>query len=146
MKNPHIHNGALIIITQVRPQEKLSQLVTKQEKLSQLVTKMEESSRKLVGKEEGEESLVRRVWAECKWMWVVAAPAIFTRASTFGINVTSQAFVGHIGSKELAAYALVFTVLIRFANGILVYIYIHMLFLLHLPSLSLNHFLHCSLQ
>ncbi|KAK4282053.1 hypothetical protein QN277_013474 [Acacia crassicarpa] len=64
-------------------------------------------------------SLVERIWKESKMMWVVAFPAIFTRFSTFGIHVTGQAFVGHIGSKELAAYALVFTVLLRFANGIL---------------------------
>ena len=64
-------------------------------------------------------TLVRRVWEESKKMWIVAAPAIFTRASTFGIQVISQAFVGHLGSKELAAFALVYTVLIRFANGIL---------------------------
>lgn len=70
--------------------------------------------------EEEELSLVKRVWNESKVMWVVAAPGIFTRFSTFGINVISQAFIGHIGSRELAAYALVFTVLIRFANGILV--------------------------
>ncbi|XP_054816131.1 protein DETOXIFICATION 21-like isoform X6 [Prosopis cineraria] len=84
---------------------------------------MEESARKLlreeISPEEDELPLIKRVWQESKVMWVVAAPAIFTRASTFGINVTSQAFVGHIGSKELAAFALVFTVLIRFANGIL---------------------------
>lgn len=72
--------------------------------------------------EEEEEglSLWKRVLGESKLMWVVAAPAIFTRFSTFGIQVISQAFVGHIGSRELAAFALVFTVLIRFANGILV--------------------------
>ena len=70
--------------------------------------------------EEEESPLMRKIWEESKLMWIVAAPAIFTRFSTFGINVISQAFVGHIGSKELAAYALVFTVLIRFANGILV--------------------------
>ncbi|XP_057437803.1 protein DETOXIFICATION 21-like [Lotus japonicus] len=69
--------------------------------------------------EEEELSLVKRVWNESKVMWIVAGPAIFTRFSTFGINVISQAFVGHIGSRELAAFALVFTVLIRFANGVL---------------------------
>lgn len=66
--------------------------------------------------------LAKRIWRESKMMCVVAAPAIFTRFSTFGIHVTGQAFVGHIGSLELAAYALVFTVLMRFANGILVHI------------------------
>ncbi|KAH6818640.1 MATE efflux family protein [Perilla frutescens var. frutescens] len=66
-----------------------------------------------------EESLKTKLWRENKKMWVVAGPAIFTRFSTFGINVISQAFVGHIGSTELAAYALVFTLLTRFANGLL---------------------------
>ncbi|KAJ7971988.1 Protein DETOXIFICATION [Quillaja saponaria] len=68
---------------------------------------------------EEELSLKKKIWRENKKMWVVAGPAIFTRFSTFGINVISQAFIGHIGSTELAAYALVITVLIRFANGIL---------------------------
>ncbi|WVZ07342.1 hypothetical protein V8G54_020688 [Vigna mungo] len=68
---------------------------------------------------EDESSLWKRVWKESKVMWIVAAPAIFTRFSSFGLNVISQAFVGHIGPRELAAFALVFTVLIRFANGIL---------------------------
>ncbi|XP_072982999.1 protein DETOXIFICATION 21-like [Typha latifolia] len=64
-------------------------------------------------------SLGRRIWAESKKMWVVAGPGIFTRFSTFGVSVISQAFIGHVGSTELAAYALVFTVLVRFANGFL---------------------------
>nr|KYP64007.1 Protein TRANSPARENT TESTA 12 [Cajanus cajan] len=69
--------------------------------------------------EEEELTLVKRVWNESKVMWVVAAPGIFSRFSTFGLNVISQAFIGHIGSRELAGFALVFTVLVRFANGIL---------------------------
>jgi MATE family multidrug resistance protein len=69
--------------------------------------------------EEEEESLKNRVWNESKKIWVVAAPAIFTRFSTFGVNVISLAFMGHVGPTELAAYALVSTVLLRFANGIL---------------------------
>jgi len=69
---------------------------------------------------EEEESVGKRVWEESKKMWVVAGPAIFTRFSTFGIVVVSQSFIGHIGSTELAAYALVMTVLVRFANGLLV--------------------------
>ncbi|XP_061362828.1 protein DETOXIFICATION 21-like [Gastrolobium bilobum] len=68
---------------------------------------------------EEEESLRERVWKESKKMWVVAGPAILTRFSTFGITVISQIFIGHIGSTELAAYALVMTVLVRFANGVL---------------------------
>ncbi|CAB4286091.1 unnamed protein product [Prunus armeniaca] len=63
--------------------------------------------------------LKTRVWNESKKLWVVAGPAIFTRVSTFGTNIVSQAFIGHIGSTELAAFSLVFTVLVRFANGLL---------------------------
>ncbi|KAL3733210.1 hypothetical protein ACJRO7_022696 [Eucalyptus globulus] len=66
-----------------------------------------------------DEPLKDRIWSETKKMWIVAVPAIFTRLSTFGIYVITQAFVGHIGSTELAAYSLVFTVLTRFAYGIL---------------------------
>jgi len=69
---------------------------------------------------EEEEPLRKRVWEESKKLWVVAGPAIFNRFSTFGIMVVAQSFIGHIGSTELAAYALVMTVLVRFANGILV--------------------------
>ncbi|KAI6687720.1 hypothetical protein NL676_024548 [Syzygium grande] len=64
-----------------------------------------------------DEPLKDRIWSETKKIWIVAAPATFTRFSTFGISVISQAFIGHIGSTELAAYSLVFTVLLRFANG-----------------------------
>ncbi|XP_048424140.1 protein DETOXIFICATION 21-like isoform X2 [Pyrus x bretschneideri] len=77
----------------------------------------EEETRIIDGDEEL--SLKRRVWIETKKMWVVAGPAIFTRVATFGTNVISQAFIGHIGSAQLAAFSLVFTVLVRFANGIL---------------------------
>ncbi|KAL3619106.1 hypothetical protein CASFOL_025035 [Castilleja foliolosa] len=50
-----------------------------------------------------EDNLRGKVWPGTKKMWVVAGPAIFTRFSSFGINVISQAFVGHIGATELAA-------------------------------------------
>ncbi|KAG9458648.1 hypothetical protein H6P81_003156 [Aristolochia fimbriata] len=68
---------------------------------------------------EGKESLKQRLWTETKKLWVVAGPAIFTRFSTFGVLVITQAFIGHIGPTELAAYALVSTVLSRFCNGVL---------------------------
>lgn len=72
-----------------------------------------------VSEDDGEEKLKIKVWREMKKMWVVAGPAIFTRVSTFGIQVITQAFVGHLGATQLAAYALVATVILRFANGIL---------------------------
>uniref|UniRef100_A0A0D9XNM1 Protein DETOXIFICATION n=1 Tax=Leersia perrieri TaxID=77586 RepID=A0A0D9XNM1_9ORYZ len=74
--------------------------------------------------QEGEEdevgSLGRRVLEENKKLWVVAGPSICARFSTFGITVVSlQAFIGHIGATELAAYAIISTVLMRFSVGIL---------------------------
>lgn len=66
-----------------------------------------------VSEDDGEEKLKIKVWREMKKMWVVAGPAIFTRVSTFGIQVISQAFVGHIRATQLAAYALVVTVILR---------------------------------
>lgn len=67
------------------------------------------------------ESVKKKIRNEAKKMWIIAAPAILIRFSTFGINVVSQAFVGQIGANKLAAYALVSTVLLRFSNGVLVY-------------------------
>lgn len=74
-----------------------------------------------VGKTKEEGTLKDRVWTEWKKMWIVAGPAIFTRFSTFGVSIISQAFIGHIGATELAAFALVSTVLLRFGNGVLVH-------------------------
>uniref|UniRef100_I1R3Q2 Protein DETOXIFICATION n=1 Tax=Oryza glaberrima TaxID=4538 RepID=I1R3Q2_ORYGL len=62
-------------------------------------------------------SVRRRVVEENKKLWVVAGPSICARFSSFGVTVISQAFIGHIGATELAAYALVSTVLMRFSNG-----------------------------
>ncbi|XP_019054783.1 PREDICTED: protein DETOXIFICATION 21-like [Nelumbo nucifera] len=79
-----------------------------------------ELNRKLLEPTEEEgEKLKSKIWGESKKLWIVAGPSIFTRFSTFGISVISQAFIGHIGATEMAAYALVGTVLLRFANGIL---------------------------
>ena len=65
-------------------------------------------------------SLKDKVWIEMKKMWIVAGPTMFTRLSTFGLNVITQAFVGHIGSTELAAYSYAYTIIVRFGNGVLV--------------------------
>lgn len=87
---------------------------------------------------DGEGTLKDRIWIESKKMWIVAGPAIFTRFSTFGVSIISQAFIGHIGPTELAAYALVSTVLLRFANGILVLSASLLLLVYCFPSMLLN--------
>lgn len=85
-----------------------------------LLSKEEKGGGELMEQEEKEE-LKERIWGEAKKLWIVAGPAIFARFATFGVSVISQAFVGHIGSTQLAAYALVATVLLRFANSIQVF-------------------------
>ncbi|KAK4377933.1 hypothetical protein RND71_004229 [Anisodus tanguticus] len=72
-----------------------------------------------VEEDDSEVNFKDKLWNETKKMWVIAAPAMFTKFSTFGVTVISHSFVGHIGSNELAAYALVSTVLLRIGNGIL---------------------------
>uniref|UniRef100_A0A0E0MJ53 Protein DETOXIFICATION n=1 Tax=Oryza punctata TaxID=4537 RepID=A0A0E0MJ53_ORYPU len=69
--------------------------------------------------EEEVASLGRRLVEENKKLWVVAGPSICARFSTFGVTVISQAFIGHIGATELAGFALVSTVLMRFSASIL---------------------------
>ncbi|CAD5314350.1 unnamed protein product [Arabidopsis thaliana] len=71
------------------------------------------------GEENDELGLKEKVWIESKKLWVVAAPSIFTKFSTYGVSLVTQGFVGHIGPTELAAYSITFTVLLRFSNGIL---------------------------
>lgn len=72
------------------------------------------------GQEEDELGMREKVWRESKKLWAVAAPAIFTRFSTSGVSLITQAFIGRLGSTELAAYSITLTVLLRFSNGILV--------------------------
>ncbi|AAF97344.1 Hypothetical Protein [Arabidopsis thaliana] len=70
------------------------------------------------GEEKDELGLKQKVWIESKKLWIVAAPAIFTRFSTFGVSIISQSFIGHLGPIELAAYSITFTVLLRFSNAL----------------------------
>jgi multidrug resistance protein, MATE family len=74
----------------------------------------------LVPSEVEESSLRRRICTESKKLWVVAGPAILTRLAVVGVLFTTQAFMGHVGSLELAGYALAFTVIDRFTVSILV--------------------------
>lgn len=75
------------------------------------------------GEEEGEEGggdLKRRIFVESKKIWRIAMPGVISRVSSFGTIVVTQSFVGHISAVDLAGYALVQTLSVRFVNGILV--------------------------
>ncbi|KAL8095115.1 hypothetical protein AgCh_036538 [Apium graveolens] len=69
--------------------------------------------------EEGEIDLKSKVWQESKDIWRVALPGIISRVGSFGTIVITQSFVGHISPLDLAGYALVQTITVRFVNGIL---------------------------
>ncbi|CAO2820504.1 unnamed protein product [Amaranthus hypochondriacus] len=80
----------------------------------------EERTRLIVYEEdEMNQGFKRRVWEESKRMWAIAFPAMVCRVTTYGAYVVSQASFGHITQVDLAAYALVQTILVRFSNGIL---------------------------
>ncbi|KAI4330558.1 hypothetical protein MLD38_028837 [Melastoma candidum] len=64
--------------------------------------------------------LLWRVSEESKKLWRITFPAILSRVTAFGIFVVTQAFVGHFGSTELAAYAIMQILGVQFVFGILI--------------------------
>ncbi|EEF31430.1 multidrug resistance pump, putative [Ricinus communis] len=60
-----------------------------------------------------------RIWEENKKIWRVGFPATLARTTQYGMFVVTQAFIGHIGELDLAGYALIQIIAVRFANGIL---------------------------
>ncbi|KAG8372257.1 hypothetical protein BUALT_Bualt12G0047600 [Buddleja alternifolia] len=63
--------------------------------------------------------LKAKICEESKKIWRVATPSVISRVSSFGTIVVTQSFIGHISSVDLAGYALVQTLSVRFVNGIL---------------------------
>lgn len=70
--------------------------------------------------QEDDSDLKRRIWVESKKIWRVALPGIIARVCAFGTIVVTQSFIGHISETDLAGYALVQALSVRFVNGILV--------------------------
>ncbi|PUZ42464.1 hypothetical protein GQ55_9G584700 [Panicum hallii var. hallii] len=64
-------------------------------------------------------NLGRRVWEESRKLWVIVAPAIFSRVVTYSMNVITQAFAGHLGDLELAAISIANTVVVGFNFGLM---------------------------
>ncbi|KAG8647987.1 hypothetical protein MANES_09G134900v8 [Manihot esculenta] len=60
-----------------------------------------------------------RIWEENKKIWKVGFPSTLARVTQFGMFVVTQAFIGHVGELQLAGYALIQIITVRFANGIL---------------------------
>lgn len=57
---------------------------------------------------------------ESKKIWRVALPGVIARFTSFATVVVTQSFIGHLSSVDLAGYALVQTLGVRFVNGILI--------------------------
>ncbi|XP_031096855.1 protein DETOXIFICATION 24-like [Ipomoea triloba] len=66
------------------------------------------------------DDLKARVYDESRKIWRVALPGVLSRVASFGSIVVTQSFIGHTGELDLAAYALVQTLIVRFVNGILI--------------------------
>lgn len=70
--------------------------------------------------EEEEGDMKGRIWDESRKIWRVALPGVISRVCAFGTIVVTQSFIGHVSNLDLAGYALVQTLSVRFVNGILV--------------------------
>lgn len=69
---------------------------------------------------EEEGDLKERIVNESKKIWKITVPSIVARVTSFGSIVVTQSFIGRTSSAvNLAAYALVQTVTVRFVNGLL---------------------------
>ncbi|KAI3444232.1 hypothetical protein Pfo_000897 [Paulownia fortunei] len=79
---------------------------------------IQESLLSSTGQQEGD--LKGRIFEESKKIWRVAMPSVISRVTSFGTIVVTQSFIGHISSVDLAGYALVQTLSVRFVNGILI--------------------------
>ncbi|KAG8372249.1 hypothetical protein BUALT_Bualt12G0046800 [Buddleja alternifolia] len=79
-----------------------------------------ELQERLLNSGEQEGDLKGRVFQESKKIWRVALPSLISRVTSFGTVVVTQSFIGHIGAVDLAGYALVQTLGVRFVNGILI--------------------------
>lgn len=76
--------------------------------------------RLIAEREEEKSDLKRRVWVETKKIWRIAFPIMLTRVTSYGMIVVTQSFLGHIGEVQLATFALIQSIFVRFINGILV--------------------------
>ncbi|XP_043713177.1 protein DETOXIFICATION 27-like [Telopea speciosissima] len=60
-----------------------------------------------------------RVWIESKLLWQIVGPAIFSRVSSYSMNVITQAFTSHIGDLELVSLSITNNVIVGFNYGLL---------------------------
>lgn len=77
-----------------------------------------------VVEDEPEVKTVAEGWSiflmESKKLWKIAVPIAFNVLCLYGMNSTTQIFVGHIGNLELSAVAIGLSVVANFSFGFLV--------------------------
>ncbi|KAF3786483.1 DETOXIFICATION 27 protein [Nymphaea thermarum] len=66
-----------------------------------------------------EPTLLQRTLTESRKLWRIAGPAMLTRLALNGMNVITQAFVGHLGDLELASVAIAINVIVGFNFGLM---------------------------
>ncbi|XP_077241964.1 protein DETOXIFICATION 35-like isoform X1 [Tasmannia lanceolata] len=67
----------------------------------------------------GISDLMRVFVMESKKLWAIATPIMFNILCLYGLNSTTQIFVGHIGNLELSAVAIGLSVISNFSFGFL---------------------------
>ncbi|XP_050204897.1 protein DETOXIFICATION 27-like [Mercurialis annua] len=72
-----------------------------------------------VEEDEHNNKISRKVWIESKKLWQIAGPAICGRLASFSMVAITQAFAGHLGDLELAAFSIVNNVIVGFDLGLL---------------------------
>jgi hypothetical protein len=65
----------------------------------------------------------------------IAFPTVVARVTQFGMYVVTQAFIGHLGELNLAAYAHIQIITVRFVSGIVVRFFIFLFFFFFSESL-----------
>ncbi|XP_027074364.1 protein DETOXIFICATION 27 isoform X1 [Coffea arabica] len=96
--------------------EKFENLVNVEENQVPLLLHSESSKYEI---DDDDQNLRRRVFVESKKLWHIVGPAIFSRITTYSMNVITQAFAGHLGDTELAAISIINNVVVGFDFGLL---------------------------
>ncbi|XP_027077896.1 protein DETOXIFICATION 27 isoform X2 [Coffea arabica] len=96
--------------------EKFENLVNVEENQVPLLLHSESSKYEI---DDDDQNLRRRVFVESKKLWHIVGPAIFSRITSYSMNVITQAFAGHLGDTELAAISIINNVVVGFDFGLL---------------------------
>lgn len=66
------------------------------------------------------QDFVSKFWVETQKLWLIVGPSIFSRVSSYTMNIITQAFAGRLGDVQLASISIANTVIVGFNFGLLV--------------------------